>query len=47
MRHLTEEEREIINKMDKLDENSDEYKVLQKRLMAIDNEKFKDCPFVH
>lgn len=47
MRHLTEEEREIINKMDKLDENSDEYKALQKRLIEIDNEEFKDCPFVH
>ena len=45
---ITNEEREIMNKMHKLDEDSDEYKSLQKRLIELDEKKIgEDCPFVH
>lgn len=47
MRHLTDEEIEIMNEMDKYDENSEEYKKLQKKLIDIDNELTKDYPFAH
>lgn len=47
MLHITEEERTIMEKMHKLDENSEEYKELQERLIKLDNEKTKDCPFCH
>lgn len=37
MRQLTPKELEIIKKMDNLDENSEEYKELQKQLIEIDS----------
>lgn len=47
MRHLTDEEREILRKMDELDENSPEYKALQERLIEIDKIETGDTPFCH
>lgn len=37
MRQLTTKETELIEKMDKLNENSEEYKELQKQLIDIVN----------
>lgn len=47
MRHLTDEEREILKKMNGLDEESPEYKALQERLIEIDEELVGDTPFCH
>lgn len=48
MLHITKEESVIMDKMHKLDENSKEYKELQKKLQELDDEKAgKNCPFVH
>lgn len=47
MRQLTDEERKIIRQMDKLDENSAEYKALQEKLIEIDEAESGDTPFCH
>lgn len=45
MRELTQEELEIAKEMDNYPEESEEYKKLQKRLIAIGKEICKDMPF--
>lgn len=43
----TDEEIKILRQMDNLEEDSDEYKALQKRLIEIGKEKAGDTPFCH
>ncbi len=47
MRHLTTKEIEIIEKMNKLDENSPEYKELQKELIEIDKENTDNTDIIY
>ena len=47
MVHITEEEKKISLEMLNYDENSDEYKALQKKLIEMREQHFIGCPFVH
>ena len=44
---ITDEELEIAHEMLKYDENSEEYKALQKKLIEMREQHFIGCPFVH
>lgn len=45
MRHFTQEEEDILEEMDNYDEDSEEYKQLQKKLIEIDKNILKNTPF--
>lgn len=45
MRIPTQEELDIVKEMDNYDEDSEEYKQLQKKLIEIDKNILKNTPF--
>lgn len=47
MRHLNDEERELMRKLHNESLSEEEKSKIKERLRQIDDEEFKDCPFVH
>ena len=47
MRFQTEKEKELLRKMDLYDEDSEEYKAIQKKLIELDGKECGDTPFCH